>query len=84
MNKTYFFDLDGTLLGMDQDKFLQVYFSSIKDYITSLGHDYKVFFYYLDLGIKAMLNNKGKNTVQRKGFLPWAERVKKHETSFSN
>ncbi len=62
MDKTYFFDLDGTLLGMDQDKFLQVYFSSIKDYITSLGHDYKVFFYYLDLGTKAMLNNKGKNT----------------------
>lgn len=62
MNKTFFFDLDGTLLGMDQDKFLGLYFSSLKDYLTDLKHDYKVFFYYLDLGIKAMLNNDGSKT----------------------
>ena len=59
MNKTFFFDLDGTLLGMDQDKFLGHYFSSIREYIEEYKHDYKIFFYYLDLGIKAMLNNDG-------------------------
>ncbi len=60
--KTYFFDLDGTLLGMDQDKFLAVYFNSIKEFVSKYNHDYKVFFYYLDLGIKAMLNNDGTKT----------------------
>ena len=62
MKKTFLFDLDGTLLGLDQDKFLGLYFSTMKDYVMNLKHDYKVFFYYLELGINAMLNNDGSKT----------------------
>lgn len=61
-NKTFFCDLDGTLLGMNQDQFLALYFTSIKDYLVALKHDPQVFFYYLDKGIKAMLNNTGQMT----------------------
>ncbi len=62
MNNVFMFDLDGTLLGMDQEKFLVIYFSSIKDKLINLKHDPQVFFYYLDKGIKAMLNNDGSKT----------------------
>lgn len=67
-NKTFLFDLDGTLLGMDQDKFLALYFGSLKEYLMNLKHDPQVFFYHLNKGIKAMLTNNGSMTNE-KAFL---------------
>ena len=43
MNKitTVLFDLDGTLIGMDQDEFIRLYFIAILDKLSKLGYDKK-------------------------------------------
>lgn len=62
MIKTFFFDLDSTLLQMNQDLFLQKYFASLKEFAATKNLDEKKFFYYLNLGVDAMLNNDGTQT----------------------
>lgn len=62
MLKAFFFDLDSTLLQMNQDEFIKNYFDSLKNYAIKKNLDVKKFFYYLNLGIEAMLNNDGSKT----------------------
>lgn len=56
------FDLDGTLLPMDLDKFLKEYLTSLAAKAASRGYDPKRFSRALLLGIEASLANDGEDT----------------------
>jgi len=56
---TFLFDLDGTLLPMDQDKFVDVYFNGIAKKFAALGRDYKTLISMVWEGTMAMINNDG-------------------------
>ena len=56
------FEVDGTLLPMDIDEFMQGYFSSIVRFAASRGFDAEGFLTALKAGIKAMATHDGART----------------------
>ena len=52
--RAVFFDLDGTLLPMDLDEFLNAYFKAIGTYVHQLGYDTASFSAGFSRGLKAM------------------------------
>lgn len=62
MIDTIFFDLDGTLLLMDQDQFIANYFASLSKKFKRFG---KEFMTAVELGVLAMLKNDGKETNEK-------------------
>ncbi len=60
--KAVLFDLDGTLLPMDQDEFVTTYFSRIAEYMTHFGYEPKEFIGTIWSGTAAMVNNDGSVT----------------------
>ena len=60
MIKAVFFDLDGTLLPMDQDKFTKAYFTLLaKKIIPVRGYDMDTFIKSIWYGLKNMQTNDG-------------------------
>ncbi|NLK13821.1 MAG: HAD family hydrolase [Spirochaetales bacterium] len=59
---TILFDLDGTLLPLDQDRFAQGYFELFAKQSALLGYDVKVMGKGLQAGLCAMMNNDGSMT----------------------
>jgi FMN phosphatase YigB (HAD superfamily) len=63
MNKmkktTVLFDLDGTLIGMNQDEFIRLYFIKILDKLTALGYDKDGMYKSLEAAIRATKRNDG-------------------------
>ena len=57
--KAVLFDLDGTLLPMDQDKFIGAYFKLLTMKMVSLGYDADRFGKCLWSGVGAMIKNDG-------------------------
>ena len=65
MSKPYraiFFDLDGTLLPMDQDAFVKRYFGLLSQYFAAEGFDPKAVFSAVRDGTRAMIRNDGQRT----------------------
>ena len=62
MIKAVFFDLDGTLLPMNEDDFIKVYFMLLSKKLEPLGYDKKELFNVIYAGIYAMLSNDGSRT----------------------
>lgn len=61
--KAVLFDLDATLLPMDQDKFIKKYFGEISTYMyKNGGYDPEQFLKSMWMGIKAMMTNDGTKT----------------------
>ena len=60
--KVIFFDLDGTLLPMNQDLFLKLYFGSISNKLSKYGYDHKKLVNAIMEGTKAMFLNNGTDT----------------------
>ena len=56
---TVLFDLDGTLIRMDQDEFIRLYFVSILGKLGSLGYDTSVMRTALEGAVVATLRNDG-------------------------
>ncbi len=56
---TVLFDLDGTLLPMDQDLFANTYFSSIAKYVAPRGYEVESLIKGIWAGTKAMMKNTG-------------------------
>jgi len=56
---TFLFDLDGTLLPMDQDKFVDIYFKGIAKKFAPYGRDPKTLISVVWEGTKAMIGNDG-------------------------
>lgn len=59
---TVLFDLDGTLLPMDQDVFAKTYFMSIAKDVSPRGYDVKALIDAIWTGTKAMIKNNGEKT----------------------
>lgn len=62
MIKAILFDLDGTLLPQDQDKFTAEYFSLLGSHHAKYGHDAKFTVDSVWKGIGAMFKNNGEDT----------------------
>lgn len=60
--KAVLFDLDGTLLPMDQDVFLKAYFGGLSQKLAPLGYEAKPLIDAIWHGTAAMLQNDGKQT----------------------
>ena len=60
--KAVFFDLDGTLLPMDQDAFMKVYFSSMAGFMAKYGYEPEKLVKSIMLGSAVMLKNDGTKT----------------------
>ena len=58
--KAVFFDLDGTLLPMDQNLFIKAYLGSFAQKLVPHGYDPKQFVQTIWLGVSAMVQNDGK------------------------
>ena len=59
---TVFFDLDGTLLPMDQDTFVKSYFQGLAQKLSPLGYEPKQLFASIWDGTRAMVMNDGSRT----------------------
>ena len=63
--KAVFFDLDGTLLPMDQDVFVKAYFHGLVGLLAPKGYDARTVGAALTQGIDAMVNNDGTKTNEQ-------------------
>ena len=63
--KAIFFDLDGTLLPMDQDIFVKAYFHGLINLLAPKGYDPKAVGTALMKGIGAMVKNDGAKTNEQ-------------------
>lgn len=62
MLKCVFFDLDGTLLPLDQDVFIAAYFADLRKYIGSHGFSEEEFFATFYKAVISMVENNGEAT----------------------
>lgn len=63
MLKAVFFDLDGTLLPMDEEKFVRIYFKFLFDHIKHRDYyDEQKFYADIFTGVKLMMKNDGTKT----------------------
>jgi FMN phosphatase YigB (HAD superfamily) len=62
MLKAVFFDLDGTLIYMNEDLFLKLYFDGMKEWLTENGRDAENFVNGVIAGTRAMFKNDGRLT----------------------
>jgi len=65
MIHAYLFDLDGTLLPLDEDRFIDLYIKLIGQKFDALGYDPKQMVDRLWAGTKAMVMNDGKETNEK-------------------
>ncbi|NLC32620.1 MAG: HAD family hydrolase [Clostridiales bacterium] len=63
---TILFDLDGTLLPMDQNKFIEVYFGLLYGKMQSHGYQAHALIEAINLGTDAMINNDGKTSNEKR------------------
>lgn len=62
---TVLFDLDGTLLPLDQDYFIKTYFTALSKKISPLGYEPSSLVNSIWVGIKAMMENDGVKTNEQ-------------------
>ena len=62
MIKAILFDLDGTLLPMNQDTFVKSYMTKLATKVTPLGYETKAFIGAMWAGVEAMIKNDGSVT----------------------
>ena len=62
MIKVVLFDLDGTLLQMDQESFIKAYFGGLAAKLIPLGYDKDTLIKGIWLGMEAMVKNNGDRT----------------------
>ena len=60
--KAVLFDLDGTLLPMDQDIFVKAYFKGLATKLAPLGYDPQLLIKGIYAGTQAMVENNGDAT----------------------
>lgn len=60
--KAVLFDLDGTLLPMDQEVFIKAYFGGVSSKLANHGYEHKELIQTIWRGTEAMLKNDGKLT----------------------
>lgn len=87
MIKTVLFDLDGTLLPMDQDEFTKYYFKLLAAKLAPHGYDPKALVDAIWAGTAAMVKNDGRCTNEQAFWTCFAallgERVRADEPTFA-
>ena len=63
--KAVLFDLDGTLLPMDQELFIKTYFGRIAAWMSKHGYDQKMLVSAIMLGTRDMIQNDGSTTNEQ-------------------
>ncbi len=88
MIKNIFFDLDGTLLPMDQDGFLNIYFSELAKKMDPFGYDSKALVAGIWKGTSAMVKNDGSSLNEKVFWQTFAgifgEKVYDHVSLFDD
>ena len=74
MLTTVLFDLDGTLLPMDQDVFVRDYFHRLAKKVAPLGYDPKALVDTVWAGTAAMVKNDGSQTNEEAFWRVFADR----------
>lgn len=86
MVTTVLFDLDGTLLPMEQEPFLKAYFGGLSQWAAPYGYDSKALIDNLWRGTAAMVKNDGSRSNQQVFWDSWAasfgEESRAHEAVF--
>lgn len=77
MIKAILFDLDGTLLPMDQDYFISTYMKGLAKKLVPYGYDSETFMKGMWAGVKAMILNDGKVTNEEAFWAVFCEVVGK-------
>lgn len=75
MMNTVLFDLDGTLLPMDQDEFIQFYMESLARWFAPLGYEPAGFCRALMEATRAAMKNQGEDTNEDVFWNAFAERT---------
>ena len=73
--KAVLFDLDGTLLPMDQDTFIAAYFGGLTKKFAPLGYDPKTFVAGIWQGTRAMVMNNGEKLNEERFWESFAATV---------
>ena len=73
MHKAVLFDLDGTLLPMDQDMFIKAYFKSLAAHLAPYGYDPSALFEGIWEGTGAMIFNDGSCSNEQKFWTRFCE-----------
>lgn len=76
--KTFLFDLDGTLLPMDQELFINKYFNELAKISNLLGYDAKKLLNSVWEGIKSMISNDGTSTNRERFWNTFADIFGEH------
>lgn len=88
MIKTVLFDLDGTLLPMDQDQFTRAYFEGLTKKLAPLGYEPMSLTAAVWAGTMAMIKNKGQDTNENLFWQVFNEKYgvdgKKDEATFAD
>lgn len=86
--KTVLFDLDGTLLPMDQDEFIKAYFGGLATKLVPYGYEPDKLIQGIWAGTKAMIMNDGTMTNEERFWMAfsslYAEDVRKDEPLFDD
>ena len=83
MKKVILFDLDGTLLPMDQEVFTKAYFSRLAKFLMPFGYDPKKVVEDVWAGTKAMVTNDGSKTNEEVFWDVFSTLYEKDVTCFS-
>ncbi|MCR5349556.1 MAG: HAD family hydrolase [Acholeplasmatales bacterium] len=86
MRSCYFFDMDSTLLEMDQDKFIYVYFDAIKKHLSKENYNVEEFMNDFNKAVYLILKNDGKMTNEELFYKSMSEKydVNKVYETFNN
>jgi len=88
MINTILFDLDGTLLPLDQDKFMKAYFGTLCQKTAPLGYEPQALVKGIWAGTEAMVRNDGTKTNEEVFWARFAqifgEKVYLHMKTFDN
>lgn len=86
--KTVLFDLDGTLLPMDQDEFIKAYFGGLATKLVPFGYEPNKLIQGIWAGTKAMVTNDGAMTNEARFWQTFAglyeEDIRKDEPIFDD
>ena len=69
------FDLDGNLLPMDMDNFINLYFGALAQYMVPYGFEPKEFIDGIWAGTKAMIKNDGTMANEERFWNTFAEKL---------
>lgn len=76
--KAILFDLDGTLLPMNQDEFLKAYFAGIAEHLSHYGYNPGELIGAINAGTRAMLKNDGGVTGEVAFWKAFGEKIGKN------